>query len=201
MEDTLLHTIHDKLKSKFGEDIISAEQAYDFPVYTVSKKKIIEEPNNDQKILYYEIQKIIIFRQLLEINLVYNKDVIFSPKKDFEDEFVNKIPLSINEYRFRNSGSRVRKNLTAEEKFYFPTSTSHYEILNSMIINAVANFEEYLDLEEHEFSDYRMVLDMFRIKLYNLIKQFFPDEIHHFNKIMEKLTNNLTLYNEVILKN
>ncbi len=42
MEDTLLHTIHDKLKSKFGEDIISAEQAYDFPVYTVSKKKIIE---------------------------------------------------------------------------------------------------------------------------------------------------------------
>ncbi|MCG3167717.1 MAG: NAD(P)H-quinone oxidoreductase subunit J, chloroplastic [Bacteroidia bacterium] len=42
MEDTLLQTIHGKLKSKFGEDIISAEQAYDFPVYTVSKKKIIE---------------------------------------------------------------------------------------------------------------------------------------------------------------
>ncbi len=42
MEDTLLHIVHDKLKSKFGEDIISAEQAYDFSVYTVSKKKIIE---------------------------------------------------------------------------------------------------------------------------------------------------------------
>lgn len=42
MEDKLLHTIHDKLKSKFGDDIISAEQAYDFPVFTISKKKIIE---------------------------------------------------------------------------------------------------------------------------------------------------------------
>lgn len=166
-----------------------------------SKKKIIEEPNNDQKLLYYEIQKIIIFRQLLEVNLMYNKDIIFSPKKEFEDELMTKIPISINEFRFRNTGSRVRKNLTAEEKFYFPTSTSHYEILNSMIINAVANFEECANMEEEYFSDYRMVLDIFRIKLYNLIKESFPDEIYHFNKIMDKLTNNLTLYNEVILKN
>ena len=42
MENNLLHTVHDKLKNKFGDDIIAAEQQYDFPVFTVSKKKIIE---------------------------------------------------------------------------------------------------------------------------------------------------------------
>jgi len=40
--ENLLTFIQDKLKAKFGEAIISSEQAYDFPVYVVSREKIID---------------------------------------------------------------------------------------------------------------------------------------------------------------
>jgi len=42
MEETMLHTIHDKLKEKFGEEIMEAQMSYDFPVFTVKKDKIVE---------------------------------------------------------------------------------------------------------------------------------------------------------------
>lgn len=42
MENTLLNTINEKLQSKFGDAIISAEQSYDFPVFVVKREKIFE---------------------------------------------------------------------------------------------------------------------------------------------------------------
>ncbi|MBN8702482.1 MAG: NADH-quinone oxidoreductase subunit C [Bacteroidetes bacterium] len=38
-DTTLLTTIHEKLKTQFGDAIISAEQHYDFPVFVVSREK------------------------------------------------------------------------------------------------------------------------------------------------------------------
>ncbi|MCW3103583.1 MAG: NADH-quinone oxidoreductase subunit [Bacteroidetes bacterium] len=40
MENTLLATVGDKLKAKFGDAIISAEQHYDFPVYVIRRDAI-----------------------------------------------------------------------------------------------------------------------------------------------------------------
>ena len=40
--ENLLTIINEKLKAKFGENIISAEQQYDFPVFTVTREKIID---------------------------------------------------------------------------------------------------------------------------------------------------------------
>jgi len=42
MENTLLTTLTEKLKAKFGADLINAEQQYDFPVFTIRKDKIID---------------------------------------------------------------------------------------------------------------------------------------------------------------
>ena len=42
MEDSLLNTIHERLKVKFAEAIISAEQSYDFPVFIIKREKIVE---------------------------------------------------------------------------------------------------------------------------------------------------------------
>jgi NADH-quinone oxidoreductase subunit C len=44
MEQTqaLLHTVHDRLKTKFGEAIVSAEMHYDFPVFVIKKDRILE---------------------------------------------------------------------------------------------------------------------------------------------------------------
>jgi NADH-quinone oxidoreductase subunit C len=42
MENTLLTTVGDKLKAKFGEAIISAEQHYDFPVYVIRRDAIYD---------------------------------------------------------------------------------------------------------------------------------------------------------------
>jgi len=42
MENTLLNTVGDKLKAKFGDAIISAEQHYDFPVYVIRKDAIYD---------------------------------------------------------------------------------------------------------------------------------------------------------------
>ncbi len=47
MEETtaahpLLSAVNDKLKGKFGEDILSAEMLYDFPVFTVKKERIVQ---------------------------------------------------------------------------------------------------------------------------------------------------------------
>jgi NADH-quinone oxidoreductase subunit C len=42
MENTLLTKVGDKLKAKFGEAIISAEQQYDFPVYVIRKDAIYD---------------------------------------------------------------------------------------------------------------------------------------------------------------
>lgn len=42
MENTLLTTVGDKLKAKFGEAIISAEQHYDFPVYVIRRDSIYD---------------------------------------------------------------------------------------------------------------------------------------------------------------
>lgn len=41
-ENILLNTIHETLRSKFGEAIISAEQSYDYPVFVVSRVKIFD---------------------------------------------------------------------------------------------------------------------------------------------------------------
>lgn len=41
-ENTLLNTINEKLQSKFGDSIISAEQSYDFPVFIVDREKIFD---------------------------------------------------------------------------------------------------------------------------------------------------------------
>ncbi len=38
----VLNTLNEKLKTKFGSDILSAEQLFDFPVFTVKKEKILE---------------------------------------------------------------------------------------------------------------------------------------------------------------
>jgi NADH-quinone oxidoreductase subunit C len=42
MENTLLTTVGDKLKAKFGDTIISAEQHYDFPVYVIKRDAIYD---------------------------------------------------------------------------------------------------------------------------------------------------------------
>jgi NADH-quinone oxidoreductase subunit C len=42
MENTLLGELNDKLKTKFGDDVVHAEQQYDFPVITVKKEKIVD---------------------------------------------------------------------------------------------------------------------------------------------------------------
>jgi NADH-quinone oxidoreductase subunit C len=42
MENTLLTIVGDKLKAKFGEAIISAEQQYDFPVYVIRRDAIYD---------------------------------------------------------------------------------------------------------------------------------------------------------------
>ncbi len=41
-QQQLLTTIQDQLKSKVGEGFVSAEQAFDFPVFTVKKDHLIE---------------------------------------------------------------------------------------------------------------------------------------------------------------
>ena len=41
-ENNLLNTIHEKLKEKFGDAIISSEQSYDFPVFVVKREKIFD---------------------------------------------------------------------------------------------------------------------------------------------------------------
>ena len=42
MENTLLTTVGDKLKAKFGEAIISAEQQYDFPVFIIRRDAVYD---------------------------------------------------------------------------------------------------------------------------------------------------------------
>lgn len=42
MENTLLTTVGDKLKAKFGDAIISAEQHYDFPVFVIKRDAIYD---------------------------------------------------------------------------------------------------------------------------------------------------------------
>jgi NADH-quinone oxidoreductase subunit C len=42
MENTLLTTVADKLKAKFGEAMLSAEQHYDFPVYVIRRDAIYD---------------------------------------------------------------------------------------------------------------------------------------------------------------
>jgi NADH-quinone oxidoreductase subunit C len=42
MDSTLLTTVGDKLKAKFGEAIIFSEQQYDFPVFVIRKDTIYE---------------------------------------------------------------------------------------------------------------------------------------------------------------
>jgi NADH-quinone oxidoreductase subunit C len=42
MENTLLTTVGDKLKAKFGDAIVSAEQHYDFPVYVIRRDVIYD---------------------------------------------------------------------------------------------------------------------------------------------------------------
>lgn len=40
--EELLQNIGDKLKAKFGDAIISAEQHYDFPVFVIKREKLVE---------------------------------------------------------------------------------------------------------------------------------------------------------------
>ena len=42
MEDVLFTEVTEKLKAVFGNDILNAQQEYDFPVIAVKKEKIIE---------------------------------------------------------------------------------------------------------------------------------------------------------------
>jgi len=42
MENKLLNTISEKLKAKFGDAVISAEQSYDFPVFEIKREKIFD---------------------------------------------------------------------------------------------------------------------------------------------------------------
>ena len=42
MENVLLNTIREKLQTKFGDAILSAEQQYDFPVFVVNHSAIFE---------------------------------------------------------------------------------------------------------------------------------------------------------------
>ena len=42
MENTLLNTISEKLKAKFGDAVISAEQSYDFPDFEIKREKIFD---------------------------------------------------------------------------------------------------------------------------------------------------------------
>ena len=42
METTLLNSVGEKLKAKFGDGIISAEQHYDFPVFTIKRENIYD---------------------------------------------------------------------------------------------------------------------------------------------------------------
>ena len=41
-ENTLLNTVHEKLKSVFGDAVLTAEQSYDFPVIELKREKIHE---------------------------------------------------------------------------------------------------------------------------------------------------------------
>lgn len=42
MEQKLIDLVYNKLKNKFGEDIFSADQLYDYPTFTVRKDKILD---------------------------------------------------------------------------------------------------------------------------------------------------------------
>ncbi len=42
MTENLLERISEKLKAKFGQDIVSAEQLYDFPVIVMKREKVVE---------------------------------------------------------------------------------------------------------------------------------------------------------------
>lgn len=42
MEQNLLNTIAEKLKAKFGDALISAEQHYDFPVFTIRRDAVVD---------------------------------------------------------------------------------------------------------------------------------------------------------------
>jgi NADH-quinone oxidoreductase subunit C len=42
MENTLLTNVGDKLKAKFGDALVSAEQHYDFPVFVIKKEAIFD---------------------------------------------------------------------------------------------------------------------------------------------------------------
>ena len=44
MEDSLLNTIHEKIKAKFADTIVSAEHSYDFPVFVIKREKIQSGP-------------------------------------------------------------------------------------------------------------------------------------------------------------
>ena len=159
------------------------------------KDQYIETPTDDQQMLYYEIQKIFIFRNLLDINFIYNKDCIFSPRRSFESESENTklgfVPISINEFRFRNPNAKGRKNMTAEEKFYFPEPTIYYQILNIMIAKVV--------LEDHDVTDLTEICNIFADKLYTLARTQFRDELYICNKIIEKITNAFIIYNNIML--
>ena len=41
-KETLLTTVHDKLKAQFGEGLISSEISYDFPVFTINHEIICD---------------------------------------------------------------------------------------------------------------------------------------------------------------
>jgi NADH-quinone oxidoreductase subunit C len=41
-ENTLLNTVHEKLKSVFGDAVLTAEQSYDFPVIELKREKVHE---------------------------------------------------------------------------------------------------------------------------------------------------------------
>ena len=161
----------------------------------VKKRKICESPTDEQQILYYEMQKIFIFRNLLELNFVYKSDCIFSPRRDFEDSAkvnIGHIPISINEFRFRNPNAKSRKNPTVEEKFYFPESTTYYQVLNIMIVKRVLEDEEPIDLND--------ICTIFSDRLLNLARTKFPQEIYHINKLIEKISNAFLVYNNIMLR-
>ncbi len=42
MEQTLLNSVEEKLKAKFGDAIISSEQHYDFPVFVIKREAIYD---------------------------------------------------------------------------------------------------------------------------------------------------------------
>lgn len=125
----------------------------------------------------WEIQKIMVFRKLLNLPWNFKKDMFLLPSTDVVTKESCMQIVSCNEFRFCTEGQK--KTVTKEEKFFFPEPTMYYRFLARML-NLNENYTEQLI----EFQE----------KLYHIARTEFPEETYQCNLILERLQNAMSLY-------